>query len=98
MESVREYLLTEKKLPDIVVDMTVSSLQRHHDILCELKLWIESRKYETSKPVTVEGYTASDIAELAPFLDGVGVFSFLVSLRERPDEAKKYIAEGFPQK
>jgi hypothetical protein len=31
-------------------------------------------------------------------MDGVGVYNFLISLRERPENAKKIIAAGFPRK
>ena len=31
-------------------------------------------------------------------MDGVGIYNFMVSLRERPDKAKRIIAEGFPRK
>ncbi|MDR2344126.1 MAG: hypothetical protein LBD86_06320 [Spirochaetaceae bacterium] len=46
----------------------------------------------------VEGYTAEMIARLAPFMDGVGVYNFLVTLRERPDNGKRIIVAGFPRK
>ncbi|MDR2546410.1 MAG: hypothetical protein LBC96_02730 [Lachnospiraceae bacterium] len=51
-----------------------------------------------SFPVTIEGYTAAAISALAPFMDGVGVYNFMVTLRERPDNAKRIIAEGFVRK
>jgi len=35
---------------------------------------------------------------LAPFMDGVGIYNFLITLRERPENAKRIIAEGFPRK
>ena len=68
------------------------------DISDELKSWIANRTYETNTPVSVEGYTGADIARLAPFMDGVGVFTFLVSLREQPEKAKEQITMGFPRK
>ena len=73
-------------------------LEGHDDIRAELELWIEMQEYLQDNPLTVEGYTAEAIAKLAPFMDGVGVYNFMVSLRERPDNAKRIIAEGFPRK
>ena len=98
MELIRKYLIEEKKMPAVVVERTISKLERHSDISSELEHWIASRTYESDAPISVEGYTAADIVRLAPFMDGVGVFTFLVSLREQPDKAKEQIAAGFPRK
>ena len=45
--------------------------------------------------VEVDGYRAQDIYEMAPMLDGIGVFNFLVTLRDDPEEGEKMIEEGF---
>ncbi len=82
----------------VIADRTILKLEQHPDISSELKQWITVRTYESNCPVSIEGYTAADIVKLAPFLDGVGVFTFLVSLREQPDKAKEQIAAGFPRK
>ncbi len=98
MELIRKYLIEEKKMPVVVAERTFAKLQRHADISAELENWIKNRAYESVPPVSVEGYTAADIVKLAPFMDGVGVFTFLVSLREQPEKAKAQIAAGFPRK
>jgi hypothetical protein len=49
-------------------------------------------------PLAVGGYTAQDINNLAPFMDGLGVFTFMVTLREDPAKAKEYIEGGFKRK
>lgn len=98
MGLIRKYLIEEKKMPPIVADRTIAKLERHPDISSELEHWITDRSYESSAPASAEGYTAADIVKLAPFMDGVGVFTFLVSLREQPDKAKAQIAAGFPRK
>ena len=85
-------------MPAVVADRTAKKLGRHPDISAELLSWILSREYKSVSPVVVEGYTAADIVKLAPFMDGVGVFTFLVSLREEPQKAKSQIAAGFPRK
>jgi hypothetical protein len=76
----------------------VSPLEKHHDIRAELEQWIDKREYPQDKPLTIEGYTAEMISNLAPFMDGVGVYNFMVTLRERPNNAKRIIATGFPRK
>lgn len=98
MDTIRKYLLEEKTMSAVIADRTISKLEQHPDISSELKQWITNRTYESNSPVSIEGYTAADIVKLAPFLDGVGVFTFLVSLREQPDKAKEQIAAGFPRK
>jgi len=98
MELIRKYLLEEKKMPIVVAERTIAKLERHPDIASELTDWISNRTYAASSPVSVEGYTGAEIVKLAPFMDGVGVFTFLVSLREQPEKAKEQIAMGFPRK
>ena len=98
MELIHKYLIEERKMTAVVADRTVKKLGRHPDISAELEAWILSREYKSISPVVVEGYTAVDIVKVAPFMDGVGVFTFLVSLREEPTKAKRQIATGFPRK
>lgn len=98
MDCLETYLLEERKLSPVVAGRILEKLRRHPDIAAELEDWIAHRVYDADHPVTVEGYTAADIVRLAPFLDGVGVFTFLVSLREQPQRAKAQIAAGFPRK
>ena len=98
METIKNYLINERKQkPEVAVKIALP-LERHDDIRAELEQWIEKREYPQDNPLTIEGYTAEAIFQLAPFMDGVGVYNFMVSLRERPDNAKRIIAEGFPRK
>ena len=98
MELIRKYLIEEKRIPAVVAERTILKLEQHPDISAEMEQWIANRTYKSDGPVCVEGYTAADIVKLAPFMDGVGAFTFLVSLREQPDKAKEQIAAGFPRK
>ena len=98
MNTIIDYLVNERnQKPDVAAKIALP-LERHSDIRAELEDWIEKREYPKDSPLTVEGYTAEMISKLAAFMDGVGVYNFLVTLRERPDNAKKMIAEGFPRK
>ena len=97
MEIIRKYLIEERKMPAVVAERTLEKLARHPDISDELKSWIANRTYETNTPVSVEGYTGADIARLAPFMDGVGVFTFLVSLWNSPKRQKNRLPWGFPE-
>ena len=98
METIKNYLINVRKQKPEVVAKITQPLESHDDIRAELELWIEMQEYLQTNPLTIEGYTAEAIAKLAPFMDGVGVYNFMVSLRERPDNAKRIIAEGFPRK
>lgn len=98
MEKIREYLVNERNQKPEVADNIMSPLEGHCDIRAELEKWIERREYPRDNPLTIEGYTAEEISKLAPFMDGVGVYNFMVTLRERPANAKRIIAEGFPRK
>jgi hypothetical protein len=73
-------------------------IAKHADIRAEFEVWIASKSYPPDNPLTIGGYTAEDIFALAPFMDGLGVYNFMVTLREEPDKAKGYIESGFKRK
>lgn len=98
MELIKQYLLTEKKLSPAVAERMLQKFKKHQDIVDELVLWLQTKEYVADNPVKVEGYTADDIHRIAPFLNGVGVFNFMISLREQPEKAKQQIVSGFPRK
>jgi len=98
MSKITDYLVAARKQKPEVAVKIASPIERHEDIRAELEQWIECQVYPQDNPLTVEGYTAERISKLAPFMDGVGVYNFMVTLRERPDDAKRIISEGFPRK
>jgi hypothetical protein len=98
MEKIINYLINIRKQKPMVAAKIASPFEKHDDIRDELEKWIESQEYTQDNPLTIEGYTAEMISKLAPFMDGVGVYNFMVTLRERPENGKRIIAEGFPRK
>ena len=98
MNKIINYLVNERNQKPEVASKIASPFEKHNDIRAELEKWLEQRKYSQDNPLIIEGYTAESISKLASFMDGVGVYNFMVTLRERPDNAKKIIAEGFPRK
>jgi len=98
METIINYLVNVRNQKPEVAAKIALPLERHNDIRAELENWIARQEYLQDNPLTIEGYTAERISKLAPFMDGVGVYNFMVTLRERPDNAKRIIAEGFPRK
>ena len=98
MNKIINYLVNERKQKPEVASKIASPFEKHDDIRSELEVWIERKAFLQNSPLTIEGYTAEAISKLAPFMDGVGVYNFMVTLRERPDNAKRIIKEGFPRK
>ena len=98
MDKILNYLINEKRQKPAVAKKIASSFERHADIKAELEKWIDSKKFPHNDALAVDGCTAEMIYELAPFMDGVGVYNFLITLRERPENGKRIIAEGFPRK
>jgi hypothetical protein len=93
-----DYLLKEKKMTEMAAKHADEKISRYEDIRLEFEVWIQNGEYKTENPLTIENYSAMDIFKLAPFLDGLGVFNFMVTLREVPERAKKYIDSGFARK
>jgi uncharacterized membrane protein len=98
MSIIKEYLLSEKQMNEVVAARTEAKVSKYEDIRTEFEAWIASKTYPTDNPLTIGGYTAQDIFDLAPFMDGLGVYNFMVTLREEPDKAKEYIESGFKRK
>ena len=93
--SIEKYFIKEKNLPKNIYGMYYSNISRHEDIREEFDEWVQNRLYRKEGAVKVEGYTAEMIYQMAPFLDGVGVFNFLVTLKERPVVGLRIIKKGF---
>jgi hypothetical protein len=98
MSIISEYLQKEKKMTEVVAARTEKKVSKYEDIRKEFEFWIKKKTYNTDNPLVVGSYTAQDIYNLAPFMDGLGVFSFMVTLREDPAKAKEYIDGGFKRK
>lgn len=95
LEMVQKYLTGERQCEGLVVTKLTDKVIKYEDILEDFCHWLETRDYYNEKAVVVEGYSAQAIVDIAPMLDGIGAFNFLVDLRDRPEEAKKIIREGF---
>jgi hypothetical protein len=92
-----DYLLNIKKMPEQKAKTLCEKVSKYGDIRVEFENWIENGGYPEN-PLVIEGYSARDISKLAPFMDGIGVFTFMAALRENPERAKGYIKEGFKRR
>ena len=98
MSIIMEYLLSEKQMTESLALRTEKKIAKHDDIRAGFEDWISNRSYKTDAPLVIGGYTAQDVHDLAPFMDGLGVYTFMVTLREDEIKAKGYIASGFKRK
>lgn len=94
-EKIEKYLIEETgEESEVVRRRLMEKVLKYDDIAKDFVKWLETRNYGEMK-VEVGGYTAGEIYTMAPMLDGIGVFNFLVTLRDNPEGAKKIIEEGF---
>ena len=98
MSKITTYLIQDKKMTPVVATVLAKSLEKYDDIKNEFIYWIENNSFECDNPLSINGYTAKRIHEIAPHLDGVGVYNFIVTLRDKPEQAREYIDKGFPIK
>ena len=98
MECILDYLENTKKLPKPVAQVLGKTLCKYTDIAREFAQWINTKEYPSQNALSVHGYTAKAVHEKAPFLDEVGVYSFLVTARDNPQKAERYFSSGFPRK
>lgn len=92
---ILQYLYKKGVENPVVAGNLTAKVTRYDDIKNELMQWLQTGEF-SADGLRIEGYSAKDIADLAPFMDGVGVYNFMVDLREQPEVAKKHIADGFP--
>ncbi len=92
---ILQYLYQKGVKNPIVAGNLTAKATKYKDIKQELMGWLRTGEFPENG-IKIEGYLARDIQKLAPFMNGVGVYNFLVTLREDPESAKKCIAEGFP--
>ncbi len=96
MDIIKKYLIEDKKSSEKVATLISSKFSQHSDIKEELELCISKGEDAISNPVSICGYTAKSILKIQPLLELVGAYSFLITLREKPQKAKEYIDEGIP--
>ena len=91
---IENYLISEKKIFGATLLKAMAKVTKYEDIETEFCLWLEQRNYDFGQPISINGHTAKEIYELAPDLDGIGVYNYLVFLRDNPRIAEEYIKEG----
>lgn len=93
-ELIKQYLVMEKGYAEMPAEVIFDKITKYEDIMNEFVHWLRERNYEVDEPVVVEGYNALAILDAMPELDGIGVFNFLVDLRDHPEEMLGVLKDG----
>ena len=92
----KEYCIKELQVSTEEAERLCKKVSKYTDIHNEFLNWLSKRNYDTiDSPINIGGYSAKDIHEIAPNLTGIGVYNFLVTLRDNPSLAKEIIDFGF---
>ncbi len=95
-EEIIQYLTNKySSLNKFSVIYIAEKLCKYDEIRDEFLKWVKTGSYDHEEPIDSQGVTAKEIHEIATHLDGVGVYTFMVTLRDEPELAEKIISDGF---
>lgn len=97
MNKIMTYLIETMNQSERAAKRNESKLSKYDDIKTEFETWIDTQEYPDNG-VVINGYTAKKISEMADFMNGLGVYNFLVTLRDNPEFALNTIKDGFQRK
>ena len=97
MESVIDYLMKTLHQSERAAKRNAIKLCKYEDIKTEFIQWTENGQYPDNG-IVIEGYSAKKISEIADFMSGVGVYNFMVTLRDNPEFGLESIKNGFPRR
>ena len=98
-EKIMRYLKEAAGMTDFIAERTYQELAAHADILAEFSRGItdEGFCWGNELSVEVEGWTAQKLRETTTMAP-TGVYTYLVYLREEPNEAIEMLKRGLPRK
>ena len=94
---VLRYLRDDEKMTENVALKILGKLERHPDVLEEFRRWIGAKETRHGASISVEGYTADKLLKLTD-LRPIGAYTYLIYLREKPQEALDDLKKGLPKK
>lgn len=97
-QKILKYFIEELIEKPLRAEEMYKKLERHPDILCEFEEWLDGRNFPgEDSAIVVEGFSAKILAETT-YLEPIGVYNYLIYLREKPSEALNYLKKGLPRK
>lgn len=99
-DKIITYLINIAKLTEKRALTSYEKLNQHEDILNEFANCINEEQFNyCDNGIIVEGYSAKSLKEkVGNKLSDLGVYNYLIYLRENPDEAKQNLDAGLPVK
>lgn len=99
-DKIITYLINIAKLTEKRALASYEKLNQHEDILNEFANCINEEQFNyCDNGIIVEGYSAKSLKEkVGNKLSDLGVYNYLIYLRENPDEAKQNLDAGLPVK
>ena len=99
-DKIITYLINIAKLTEKRALASYEKLNQHEDILNEFANCINEEQFNyCDNGIIVEGYSAKSLKEkVGNKLSDLGVYNYLIYLRENPDEAKQNLDVGLPVK
>lgn len=99
-EKITTYLINTLKQTEKRAITSFDYLNQYEDIANEFASCIDGEQFNyCNNGIKVEGYTAKSLKkEVGEKLSDLGVYNYLVYLRNNPDEAKRNLAAGLPRK
>lgn len=92
-DKVIKYCINDLKVNEKEAERLFGVVSKFEDIYAEFLNWLET--HEFSDEFKVSNYSPLDIHKLAPRFNGIGVYNFLVTIREEPELAEEIIRTGF---
>ena len=92
-DKVLDYCTKELRVSPEEAERLFKKVSKYEDIYSEFLSWIDNRKY--TNRIIVGDYSSEQIYKLAPSLSGIGVYNFMVTLRDNPELAREIIQSGF---
>ena len=99
-EKIITYLINVLKQKEKIALSYYEKFNQYEDIVNEFANCISGKQFNYSdNGIVVEGYSAKSLKEkVGNKLSDLGVYNYLIYLRENPNEAKKDLAAGLPVK
>jgi DNA-directed RNA polymerase subunit M/transcription elongation factor TFIIS len=99
-DKIITYLINVLKQTEKRANTSFEKLNQYEDIVNEFAGCINEEQFNyCDNGIMVEGYTAKSLKEkVGNKLNNLGVYNYLIYLRENPDEAKQNLAKGLPVK